>query len=76
MRLVTCLRRGPRAEADEIALTLRSQSSASETIAQNVEQLVRLNDASAHAVSGMQADVRRLRDLAGRLEQTSASFRI
>ncbi|MCK6389859.1 MAG: methyl-accepting chemotaxis protein [Azonexus sp.] len=61
---------------NEISLALREQSSASEVIARNVEQVAGMNEENTSAVQGVVADANHLQDLAARLKSSVASFRV
>ncbi|MDE2599431.1 MAG: Cache 3/Cache 2 fusion domain-containing protein [Rhodocyclaceae bacterium] len=61
---------------NEISDQLREQSTASEMIAQNIEQVAVMNEENNLAVKGIVDDARRLQDLAASLNQSVASFRV
>ncbi len=61
---------------NEISLALREQSSASEVIAKNVEQVAVMNEENTAAVKNVVADAQRLQGLATQLKASVASFRV
>ena len=61
---------------NEISLALREQSSASEVIAKNVEQVAVMNEENTAAVRNVVADAQRLQGLATQLKASVASFRV
>ncbi len=61
---------------NEISHSLREQSSASEVIARNVEQVAGMNEENTAAVRHVVADAQRLQQLAGQLKASVASFRV
>ena len=60
----------------EISTALREQSAASETIAQNVEQVATMNDENSTALQEVVEDAQRLQALAAQLNNATANFRI
>ena len=61
---------------NEISLALREQSSASEAIARNVEQVATMNEENTTAFGHVVADAQRLQGLATQLKASVASFRV
>jgi methyl-accepting chemotaxis protein len=60
----------------EISYSLKEQSTASELMARNVEQVANMNDENNAAVHGVAAEVRRLRELAAELNRAADTFRV
>ncbi|MDO8990415.1 MAG: methyl-accepting chemotaxis protein [Sideroxyarcus sp.] len=64
------------AAVNEISLALREQSTASELIARNVEQVAQMNGKNTEAVGEMAVNARRLQALATELKSTVEHFNI
>ncbi|MCK6405134.1 MAG: methyl-accepting chemotaxis protein [Rhodocyclaceae bacterium] len=60
----------------EISLALKEQSSASEIISRNVEQVANMNESNTSAVRNVVDDAHQLQALAAQLKQTVGSFRV